>query len=588
MRRRERFTCGRSGFSVILTVFCGLCMFFIIGCGNSGLVVENEHAQGLATFSDYFLKFSEGRIFEERGMVVLNIAKADALSSGAVTVYDEHGNSISRNPISPGTPYIDIELSSVGSYSITASVRYVDGIAAERTVTAAVVDSALPAFEREASAFGLWHVSGDIKLVGTAGARWTRRMSTIKDYREGLDGKPIPMEFNKNPIDKSFEWIGTLAWGLPSYLTGMEPAKGVLYPPKDWDRFRELIERFAQDLPEFPPYFEAYNEPEAHWKGTDEELVKFISVIAQGIKAVHPETVVLGPTMYSIRMPYFKRLVELGVLDHLDGISMHAYVYGTKPEDEFIGRVVELKEYLASIGKGWMPVFLTEFGWTTGVGTWQEPVDELTQAQYLSRSLTLLTTEDIDCFIYFCLLYATAPNDGEAGFSILHQDKSPKPAYAAYANAARRLSGVTGKGRWLRVSPSGNIVLFRKGGATVAVVWDTNDASSFIVGLKPHDAVDMMGMPIAQELGGFALNGSPIFLTLGDTSLFNMGVSSPISLRSGERAFVSVVDLVCDAFSIRDGVLDVARDAPAGRYMILGLASGGWQVLPLEVLTNKN
>ncbi|MDP2689335.1 MAG: hypothetical protein Q8P48_04380, partial [Deltaproteobacteria bacterium] len=243
---------------------------------------------------------------------------------------------------------------------------------------------------------------------------------------------------------------------------------------------------------------------------------------------------------------------------------------------------------LASIGRERMPVFLTEFGWTTGKGTWQSPVDELTQAQYLSRSLTLLAGENIDCFVYFCLLYINASNAGEAEFSILHQDQSPKPAYAAYANAARRLSGVTGKGRWIRVSPSVNIVLFRKGSGTVAAAWDAGEGSSLFAGLEPQNAADMMGRPAAQGPGGFALTGSPLFLTLGDASLFNTGVLSPISLKKGESALVPISDIWGDAFSLTDGVLDVLPDAPAGRYIILGLASYGWQVLPLEVRADKN
>ena len=193
-----------------------------------------------------------------------------------------------------------------------------------------------------------------------------------------------------------------------------------------------------------------------------------------------------------------ERLVDLGLLGSLDGLSIHAYVYGTKPEAEFFDRVKELKTYLSSIGKAEFPVYITEFGWTTAKGTWQEPIDELTQAKYLSRAFLLLATEDIKAAVYFCQLYRNAPNPGEEAFSILHQDHTPKPAFAAFANASRWLAGISQERRLVQNGDL-NLALFLKGQTAAVAAWDTGGGSFLSFESEPLAAEDMTGRPGSAE-----------------------------------------------------------------------------------------
>lgn len=518
----------------------------------------------------------------DMGAVVLNIADADKVHSGVVGVYDETGAEIWRTVVRPGVSSVSVELTSKGSYSIEASISYKNGTIAKESAVFAIIGEPLPDNVNIDSSFGLWNVSADPSLAIAAGARWSRRVWTLKDYREAADGEPIPMKHVTRVPEPGLRWIGTLAWGLPQYITGVQEAEDALYPPNDWDSFARLVERFARDVPDFPPYFEIYNEPEVTWKLTDTELVRFLSTIAQGIKAIHPGTMVLGPTLYEINLERLKRLISLGLLNELDGLSVHAYVNGTSPETEFIGRVKALKEYLVKAGHPTLPLYITEFGWTTSKGTWQKPVNELTQARYLSRSMTLLSTEEIAAKVYFCLLYRT-DNSGEAGFSILHQDGTPKPAYAAYANVARWLSGV-GTGRWLRVSSSVNVALFKEGMDTIVVAWDVGGGSILSTGFVPREASGMTGTRAPAEQTEFTLNGSPVFLRLLDASLFDMGILEPVSIKRGGSAKIPLLDqLGNNAFTLKNGVLKVSSHASRGSYIIMGVTSAGWQALPLDV-----
>ena len=155
---------------------------------------------------------------------------------------------------------------------------------------------------------------------------------------------PLPIE----SADSDFAHIGVFAFGLPQWCVELPPGfkqKGLGAPfqsPKDWFLLERAVEGFCRTNfgQSFPRCFELYNEPEHAWKGTDEDLVRFFAVAAKAMKTVRPDTLVLGPGHSTIRIRDFdERWVKHGLLDHLDGIVMHAYVSGTEPEGEFIANV---------------------------------------------------------------------------------------------------------------------------------------------------------------------------------------------------------------------------------------------------------
>jgi len=581
---------GRPGYHAFPVFVSAALLAGLLGYGSAG-----NNSDTAAAASDSSVKTSSspielvssnpGNIFYDNGSdgsVSVNLTNPDKIVSGALSVTDEKGNVLENIDIKARSGFLKIALPSKGYYRIKASARYMDGSKAENGVTAAVIGKQLAENERLASFFGLWHLNGDIRMSGAAGSGWTRRMWGLKDYKVDGAGKPLPLDFAKPPIDKGYNLIGTLAWPLPAWLTGVE-AKKELYPPEDWGRFAELVERFARDVPDFPPYFEVFNEPEVHWKGTEAELVRFIGAIARGIRAVHPGTKVLGPTLYRIDVPKLERLVDLGLLGSLDGLSIHAYVYGTKPEAEFFDRVRELKTYLSSIGKAEFPVYITEFGWTTAKGTWQEPIDELTQAKYLSRAFLLLATEDIKAAVYFCQLYRNAPNPGEEAFSILHQDHTPKPAFAAFANASRWLAGISQERRLVQNGDL-NLALFLKGQTAAVAAWDTGGGSFLSFESEPLAAEDMTGRPVPAEPRTFKLDDSPVFISFVDPNLFDMAVTNLLAVNRGEVKPVPFTGEWADRFfNVAKGTLTVMNSAPRGRHTIIGMTSEGWRAIPFDV-----
>jgi hypothetical protein len=562
------------------------------------LVLTVFAAASKAADAPAFSSAAPGNIFTDTtGVLSLRLPANSA--GGEITLGDETGGV--RQTLSvpaDAAEAFTVTLPGKGYYTLAASVKLADGSVAKASTTAAVVGP-VPSDEiRMQSRLGLWTVQGDPGLVLAAGARWNRRMISIHTLQENmLDPVPPPPEkllFAQTP----FSQVGVMSFGLPRWI--MEPTDkkksfgNPLTKPTDWAKLRQLVAAWTRQQSEhFPYHFEIYNEPEWQWSGgTNAELVRVLATIADGIKEARPQTKVLGPGFSSIRIKDPARLDlvtanELGLFDHLDGLVVHAYVDGTAPENEFIRRVAELKQFLADIGRPGYPVHITEFGWTSGKGTWQKPVDELTQARYAVRSLTLLAALGVENATYFALHYKAAPNDGERGFSLLRDDSTPKPSYAAYANVARWLANVKGLGTWLRLTPTTHLVLFEKTDDTsVAVAWDT--ASGRVIGLPLATSrrEDMTGraLPATDDL---ALSPSPIFLEFSRAQSPSIDMLPALDVMRGgdDVTLARGRDWIAPApLRVRDGKLSVPAAAANGDYLLLARDGDRWLGQPVRVI----
>lgn len=552
-----------------------------------------------------FTSAAKGNIFTANsGEITLSILSGDQVTGGTVVFKDEQGQITGKQIIPSGETRVNVPLAQKGFYQLDADITFASGKTVHAETTAAVVGSLLDDAIRNQSRLGLWTVQGDRDLVLAAGARWNRAMTTIKDLPENFahsESAPDPQA--KPPFDMSgFTYEGVISFGLPLWLMDSEPEahKGFGNPfrtPKNWDTLSDLVKAFTLRPPrwsEFPPYLEIYNEPEWHWKGTNEDLIRFEKTVADAVKAVRPDVKVLGPGFSSIRIKDSARLDletvnRMGLLDHLDGLVLHAYVDGSAPEELFIQRIQELQEFLARIGRPDFPIHLTEFGWCTKPGTWQRPVDELTQAQYVVRSLTLLAALGVENSTYFALLFKAAPNEGERSFSIIHNDLTPKPAFASYSNVARWLADVRGKGRWLHLTPTTHLVVFQKEQKTVAVAWDTKTAWSIPLSDVYTHAEEMTGRPLSNASGTeLQVSPSPVFLELKNSGLYHLKKLPAVRLMRGTSAAVTpplgAQWLTPSPLGIKGKLVTAPRNAQQGSYLLLSHSDKEWTSLPIDVI----
>jgi len=544
----------------------------------------------------WFKSAQLGHVFPAgQGSVEVLVPDAGKMASGNVVVSDDEEKVISQIPVPPGASGVVVDLPSKGFYSIKATATYQDGSVQTNSTAAAVIGAPPSEQEQAGSRFGIMHGHASYgigQLAVVAGARWYRDFGVLTDYKLGADGKIVAPPPGKSHPVMPLTYLKTFAFGLPDWL---EPdgykQKGLYdhklyYPPTDWSLFAELIKTYAQNTPDLPKYVGVYNEPEATWKGTEADLVKYHSVVAQAVKSVYPGTKILGPCFCSLeQMPQLNRLIQLGLLKDLDGLEMHAYVHGS-PEDYLFPEVQELKRSLSSAGRPDFPIYLTEFGWPSVAGCVRPAPDELTRARYVSRSLVLLTMEQIEAMVYFGLQFHMDPFT--SSFAILNPDNTPRPAYAAFAQVPRWLNGVT-DGRLLRVTPTSYLVLFRKGEGLVAVAWDTKGRTSIAVPQPWGKAEDMMGRAVPSQTDSLvAISPSPVFIEMKDSSFHKLVMLEAISLVQGRQAGFSLPwkQAIVPPPLVQKGQMVAAPlNFPTGRYLVLGKGANGWEGLPVDVFS---
>jgi hypothetical protein len=109
------------------------------------------------------------------------------------------------------------------------------------------------------------------------------------------------------------------------------------------------------------PAWEIANEPEMTWWGGPIEPASYMSMLRDAhaiIKARNPHARIVGPAVGATAegVDYLKTLIDTGLLDYVDAVSVHYYVFHKSM------RLDEVKKMVA----GRKPVWITETGWTTG------------------------------------------------------------------------------------------------------------------------------------------------------------------------------------------------------------------------------
>ncbi len=216
--------------------------------------------------------------------------------------------------------------------------------------------------------------------------------------------------------------------------------------------------------------------------GPAEEYARVLKASSLGVRGGNPKAAVLsgsvtfgeglisfgGETWHDtegVRM--IEKVLENGGGEYFDVFNVHCY----GPAEAVTGRIRLCRELLRRHGYD-KPVWLTEFG-SASTPVMKKSVDpsEREQAAWLVRAATLALAEGVQRFFYFSLPDFT--EQGTSFWGILEHGRGgwqPKPAFAALANMAHTLDGMTWYGRY-ETSMSVEAHLFSNGRAGCMVLW---------------------------------------------------------------------------------------------------------------------
>lgn len=122
--------------------------------------------------------------------------------------------------------------------------------------------------------------------------------------------------------------------------------------------WKAYAEKEIRALP-FVPAWEISNEPEMSWWGGPIPAKDYMVMLKDAhavIKKVNPNALIIGPAVGCTAegCNYLRTLVDAGLLDYVDAISVHYYIFHKNLEIDGIKKIVA----------GRKPIWITETGWT--------------------------------------------------------------------------------------------------------------------------------------------------------------------------------------------------------------------------------
>jgi xylan 1,4-beta-xylosidase len=284
-------------------------------------------------------------------------------------------------------------------------------------------------------------------------------------YGEDPDGKPI---YNFSYVDQIYD--GLLENGvrpfvelsfMPRKLAAEQIQqafwyKPVVSPPKDWDKWSDLISHFAQHLVDrygvdevSQWYFEIWNEPNLDfWAGNpkEETYYELYDAAARAIKAVSPRLRVGGPA--TAQAAWVDRFIRHCAENHVpvDFVSTHVYgndsardVFGTDetiPRTQMVCRAVrKVHDQVAESSLPKLPLIWSEYNASyknepdvtdaVFMGPWI--ADTIRQCDGLVDILSYWTFSDV------FEEQGVVKQPFYGGYGLIGEDGLPKPAFNAFA-----------------------------------------------------------------------------------------------------------------------------------------------------------
>jgi O-antigen ligase len=301
-------------------------------------------------------------------------------------------------------------------------------------------------------------------------------------------------------------------WSREKALQSIPPQLDVTGPPDDLNDWGIFVQAAVTRYKGKVKYFQIWNEPNLEYEWNARKVdpagyVALLKVAYERAKAANPEAVIISAALAPTNQdgPQFNSLNDLKYLDqfyaaggarYMDVMAAQAYGLGYSPEFRFtepdfrekdlkrvnFSRLADMRQVMEKYGDQARPVWITEYGWLSMTPAesvnynffpWGDPVDEATQARYLTEGLERARREwpwlgVANVWFFKSDKFLLERNDvwGQARhFALVNPDWSPRPAYTALQTYSAERYKVAKSGYHSTNSPAltleGNTYKFR-------------------------------------------------------------------------------------------------------------------------------
>ncbi|HAW61710.1 MAG TPA: hypothetical protein DCX26_05215 [Pseudomonas sp.] len=246
--------------------------------------------------------------------------------------------------------------------------------------------------------------------------------------------------------------------------------------------YNRYVDFVTESLKGQVAYYEIWNE----WDVEDprdpaftQDYARLIADAAGIIRQRDPAATVLAGAVTSqgIESGFALRLLENGLMQSVDGLSLHPYVHcrgwRRNTPEAWIDWMAEVDKELTRAAGRPVPLYLTEMAWPSHQGACG--IDETLQAAYLARAFFLARTlPNIKGMWWYDFRNdGTDKTEREHNFGLVRQDFTPKPAYPVLAAISEIVSQYAYLGRLENTANDVVMLRFARGEDELLVAWST-------------------------------------------------------------------------------------------------------------------
>lgn len=264
-----------------------------------------------------------------------------------------------------------------------------------------------------------------------------------------------------------------LGLGLNNSLYGVETRINTHEQRVAFGRFVHAIVRRYRDQnviweiwnePNIPFFWRPYPGEKLPLPQQVHEYMALLNYIVPIIRKTDPEALIIGPGAANYNTAWLREALKRGLLQQLDGLSVHPYVGKERPE-LVINQHRQVRSWIPPELRC-KPVFFTEWGYSTGVGP--DEVSEQTQANYAQRQYMLSLLLGVRGNFIYSLTndsIKTPCRSKNACFGLFDKATgAPKPAYFALKRLMEQLAGYDFTARIPHSEPTVYILEFQNSG----------------------------------------------------------------------------------------------------------------------------
>ena len=192
--------------------------------------------------------------------------------------------------------------------------------------------------------------------------------------------------------------------------------------------------------------WEIWNEPNINFWKPKPDVSQYNALAlatCRAVKEVVPEASIIGPSTSELPLPFLESFLSSGILEYLDGVSIHPYRDYSKSPETAITDYQKLRElidrYTPRIEKN-IPIISSEWGYSTS----SKGITLETQAAYIVRMQLSNLLSGIPISIWYDWKNdGTDLNDLGQNFGTVTFDLTPKPSYNATKIMNMQMKGYT-------------------------------------------------------------------------------------------------------------------------------------------------